>query len=208
MNKPIRSKLFKNIILSSFVISILIVLWFIALYVVVESREKPEVKQHKTIQPHRITKTYPDYSVNEQYISTLKQVSHEAKLKKLSDEKRKVMKKAVVVSRSKKPEKWYKSKHTGSITFYTAGYESTGKSPGDKGYGITASGNQAIEGNTIAMSKQFPFGTKVKIEGFPQTFTVQDRGGAIQGTDIDVFVTSLDRAIEFGRQERTFYILN
>ena len=207
MSRRLKSKLIKNIILSSLVGVVLVLLLGLGLHISHESREE---SKEKPVQINKTPKkvTYVDYSENEEYIETLKQVSHENELKKLSEKKRRVMKKAVVVSRSKQPEKWYKSKHTGSITFYTAGYESTGKSPGDKGYGITASGSTAVEGNTIAMSKQFPFGTKVKIEGFPQTFTVQDRGGAIQGTDIDVFVTSLDRAVEFGRQERTFYILN
>lgn len=36
------------------------------------------------------------------------------------------------------------------ITAYTAGKESTGKSPGDKDYGVTATGTTALAGRTIA----------------------------------------------------------
>jgi 3D (Asp-Asp-Asp) domain-containing protein len=204
MSKNIKNKLIKNIILLSFVGVVLVLLLGLGLLISHNSREeieeKPKQSQHKVV---AVTKP----AVSERQLQVIKQVRHKQRLKKLSEEKRRVMKKVVVVSRSKQPEKWYKAKYNGQVTMYTAGYESTGKRPGDKGYGITASGKTAVEGTTIAMSKQFPFGTKVKIEGFPQTFTVQDRGGAIRNKSIDVYVTSLDRAINFGRQERTFYII-
>lgn len=202
MIKIIINKLIKNIILLSFVGVVLLL--GLGLLISHNSREIVEVKPVKKIEK-KVTSI--DDSKNKQYISTLKRVSHKEKLKKLSEKQRRVMKKAVVVSRSKQPEKWYKAKLVGEVTQYTAGYESTGKRPGDRGYGITASGSTVSEGRTIAMSKKYPIGTKVKIEGFPHTFVVEDRGNAIQGNDIDIYVSSLDRAINFGRQERTFYII-
>lgn len=43
------------------------------------------------------------------------------------------------------------------------------------GTGLTASGNYATVGKTVATSKQFPFGTKLYIEGLG-TYVVEDRG--------------------------------
>lgn len=37
---------------------------------------------------------------------------------------------------------------------------------------------------------------------------VQDRGGAIQGQKIDVYFESHDDALQFGRQNVRFYIVN
>lgn len=54
--------------------------------------------------------------------------------------------------------------------------------------GITASGTQATEGRTIAASANFPFGTKLIIDGY--VYTVEDRGGAVNGNHIDMFYNS------------------
>ena len=62
--------------------------------------------------------------------------------------------------------------------------------------GITASGTKATAGRTIATSGQFAFGTKLNING--QEYTVEDRGGAIQGNRIDVFMNSHAEALAWG----------
>ena len=54
-----------------------------------------------------------------------------------------------------------------------------------KSTGITASGTQATEGRTIAAPSNFAFGTKLIIDG--QVYTVEDRGGAVNGNHIDMF---------------------
>jgi 3D (Asp-Asp-Asp) domain-containing protein len=69
------------------------------------------------------------------------------------------------------------------------------------GKGITASGVKARPYHTIAMSRKYPFGTKVRIEGFDCVFVVEDRGGAITGNDIDIFMTSKQEALNFGRRK-------
>ena len=85
------------------------------------------------------------------------------------------------------------------VTFYTAGYESTGKNKGDKAYGITASGTTVQEGRTLACPKSMEFGTKLYIEGFGYR-VCEDRGGKIYENHLDVYVDSLDKALQLGRQ--------
>ena len=62
--------------------------------------------------------------------------------------------------------------------------------------GPTASGVMPQVGVTIATSKEYEFGTKMEIDG--HVYTVQDRGGAIQGNRIDVFCNSHQEALEKG----------
>lgn len=62
--------------------------------------------------------------------------------------------------------------------------------------GITAMGTHATAGRTIAASSKFAFGTKLNING--HTYTVEDRGGAINGNKIDIFVNSHAEALAWG----------
>ncbi|MBQ9980812.1 MAG: 3D domain-containing protein [Oscillospiraceae bacterium] len=54
---------------------------------------------------------------------------------------------------------------------------------------VTASGTVAQQGRTIAMSGEYEFGTVVYIDGLGLR-TVEDRGGAIKGNKIDVYMDS------------------
>lgn len=85
------------------------------------------------------------------------------------------------------------------VTAYTAGPESTGKRPGDKGYGITASGKKVAEGRTIACPPNMAFGARVVIEGLGER-VCEDRGGAIKGNRLDVYMESVSQARQFGRR--------
>ena len=62
--------------------------------------------------------------------------------------------------------------------------------------GRTASGAKATAGVTVAAPAKFAFGTKLNIGG--HVYTVQDRGGAIQGNRIDVYVSSHSAALQWG----------
>lgn len=62
--------------------------------------------------------------------------------------------------------------------------------------GITASGTHATAGRTVATSSQFAFGTKLNIGG--STYVVEDRGGAIQGNRIDIYMNSHAEALAWG----------
>lgn len=85
-----------------------------------------------------------------------------------------------------------------TLTAYTNGPESTGKNPGDKGYGITASGKRTKEGRTIAADpKVLPLGTRVYIDGIGERI-VEDTGSAIKKNKIDVYIEDLQEALEFG----------
>ena len=62
--------------------------------------------------------------------------------------------------------------------------------------GITASGKRATANHTIAAPKTFSFGEQVSING--TTYTVEDRGGAIQGNRIDIYMNSHAEALAWG----------
>ncbi|MGD7046964.1 3D domain-containing protein [Rossellomorea marisflavi] len=85
------------------------------------------------------------------------------------------------------------------VTAFTAGVESTGKRPGDPGYGVTASGEMVQEGVTIACPKHIPFGTRMKIENVGYR-VCSDRGSDITSGRLDVYMDSLSAAQSFGRQ--------
>jgi 3D (Asp-Asp-Asp) domain-containing protein len=85
-----------------------------------------------------------------------------------------------------------------TLTAYTNHFQSTGKYPWDKDYGITTSGERTLEGVTIAADwRVLPKGSLVYIEGLGLRI-VQDKGGAIKGNRIDVYFEDEDEAMEFG----------
>jgi 3D (Asp-Asp-Asp) domain-containing protein len=89
---------------------------------------------------------------------------------------------------------------TFEVTAYTAGEESTGKQPGDAGYGITASGEHVRENYTIACPPSLPFGQRLEIEGVGERVCT-DRGGSIKEGRLDIYIPELKDALTFGRQQ-------
>lgn len=59
----------------------------------------------------------------------------------------------------------------------------------------TASGAPAVEGVTCAAPSNFEFGTELIIDG--HTYTVQDRGGAINGNHLDIYFSNHQAALNF-----------
>lgn len=101
-----------------------------------------------------------------------------------------------IVKRKKTAPKLAK---TYAVTAYTNDAESTGKTPGDPDYGITASGARTKTGHTVACPPSMAFGTRLSIEGIGVR-TCEDRGGAITEGHIDLYVAGVAEARNFGRQ--------
>ena len=84
---------------------------------------------------------------------------------------------------------------TGGAVYKITAYCPCSKCCG-KSTGRTASGTKATAGRTVAASGKFAFGTKLNIGG--HIYTVEDRGGAINGNKIDIFVNSHAEALQWG----------
>ncbi|WIV12307.1 3D domain-containing protein [Proteiniborus sp. MB09-C3] len=97
-------------------------------------------------------------------------------------------------------------------TAYDLSYESTGKKPGDKWYGITASGTKARPGVVAVDPKVIPLGTKLYVESLDGTpdygyAIAEDTGGAIKGNKIDLFIEDAKDVKAFGRRKVKVYII-
>ncbi|WP_106498518.1 3D domain-containing protein [Lentibacillus sp. Marseille-P4043] len=95
-------------------------------------------------------------------------------------------------------------------TGYTAGVESTGKSPGHPEYGITYSGVQVKRDlySTIAADLSvYPVGTVMFIPDYGYG-VVADKGGAINGNEIDLYYPTVEDVYEkWGKKEVEVYIV-
>lgn len=101
---------------------------------------------------------------------------------------------------------------TMTATAYDLSYESCGKSPGQKGYGITASGMKAQRGVVAVDPRVIPLGTKLYIESADGRYVygnavAADTGGAIKGNKIDLFMDTRAECLQFGRRTVNVYIL-
>lgn len=99
--------------------------------------------------------------------------------------------------KEKQAVKWNnlpKGEFTINASAYTAAADECGNSKG-----ITASGMKVREKRTIACPPEFPFGAKIQIEGYG-TYVCEDRGGAIKGNKIDIYVPTKAEAFQFGRR--------
>jgi len=84
---------------------------------------------------------------------------------------------------------------SGTQVYKITAYCSCAKCCG-KATGRTAMGTKATAGRTVAASGKFAFGTKLNING--RVYTVEDRGGAINGNKIDIYVNSHAEALAWG----------
>lgn len=73
---------------------------------------------------------------------------------------------------------------------------------------VTASGNKVNHDVTGASdSKHFDFNEFIYIEGFDKPVIIHDRGGAVKGNVIDVYINDCEQAIKNGRQLKKVYRL-
>ena len=89
----------------------------------------------------------------------------------------------------------YSAVLTCTATAYDLSFQSCGKRPGDRGYGITATGTRAAYGTVAVDPRVIPLGSKLYIETTDGSFiygyaTAEDTGGAIKGNKIDLFFPS------------------
>lgn len=83
------------------------------------------------------------------------------------------------------------------LGYYTLTYYCPcSKCCGSYANGITAWGTTAVAGQTVAVPTSIKLGTKLNIDG--HIYTAEDRGGAIKGNKIDVYVDSHSEALAKG----------
>ncbi len=77
---------------------------------------------------------------------------------------------------------------------------------GMNGKGLTASGTHVLQGRTVAADRSIPFGTRISIPELGMTLTVEDRGVAIKGNRLDLYMESRKDALKFGIQKLEVFI--
>jgi 3D (Asp-Asp-Asp) domain-containing protein len=102
---------------------------------------------------------------------------------------------AVVSSRSSDTTRTSSTSSTVKIYKVTA-YCSCSICCGKYSSGYTSSGTKATSGRTVAAPSSFAYGTKLSING--KEYVVEDRGGAITGNHIDVYMDSHSQALAWG----------
>ena len=110
-----------------------------------------------------------------------------------------------VTSRSSTLPRTSSTSTTGGTVYKITAYCPCSKCCG-KTSGRTASGTTATAGRTVAASSKFAFGTKLNIGG--HVYTVEDRGGAINGNKIDIFVNSHAEALAWGVRYLSVNVVN
>ncbi len=75
-----------------------------------------------------------------------------------------------------------------------------------KKVGVTSCGTKAKPGTIAADTAVFPFGTRIRVPGYGWG-TVEDRGGAIKGTRLDLFFNSHEEALQWGRRSVTVEVI-
>ena len=95
-------------------------------------------------------------------------------------------------------------------TGYTAGVESTGKTPDSPAYGITYSGvkvKRDLYSTVAADLRVFPIGTILYIPGYGYG-VVADKGGAIKGNRLDLYYENVaDVYSQWGKKTLDVYIV-
>jgi 3D (Asp-Asp-Asp) domain-containing protein len=156
-----------------------------------QDEDTQEVKQNTVKQTNLSTKVLNFASAEKTSISSSEEVKNNLTLEDVYD--------------------WTKyPKATVTATGYTAGVESTGKSPDHPGYGITYSGvkvKRDLYSTVAADLNVFPIGTILWIPGYGFG-VVADKGGAIKGNKVDLYYeTVADVYNEWGKKTLEVYVV-
>ena len=127
--------------------------------------------------------------------TTLSETVIQEPVNKIVQVNKKVTSRSSTTSRTSLPSTTASTSTAGAQIYKITAYCPCSKCCG-KSNGITASGTKATAGRTVAASGKFALGTKLKING--HIYTVEDRGGAINGNKIDIFVNSHSEALAWG----------
>lgn len=100
-----------------------------------------------------------------------------------------------------------------TATAYHAGYESTGKRPGDPYYGMTRSGTQVRPGVVAVDPSVIRLGSTLYVESLGNwpdygVAFAEDTGSAIKGNKIDLYFEDYETALRFGRRQVKVYVLD
>lgn len=87
-----------------------------------------------------------------------------------------------------------------TATGYTAGPESTGKRPGDPGYGVTFSGLPAAPGACAVDPAVIALGSVLYVPGYGYAVAV-DTGSVVRGKRVDLFFEDVEMARRWGVRE-------
>lgn len=89
----------------------------------------------------------------------------------------------------------------------STGYSLISDELGSDGSPSTATGTYPTAGRTIAVDPRvIPYGTKVYIPAFNNTFIAEDTGGAIKGNKIDIYFNHGNEARQWGRRTIEVYV--
>lgn len=155
-----------------------------------EEEERRVAEEQKRIEEERIAKQKAEEEAR-------RKAEQEKKARQVAQSKTVTSRSDVDRTTAKQTGEWI----TFNVSFYCPCAKCCGKTNG-----ITASGAKAQAGVTIAAPSNYAFGTQIYLEGMG-TYTVQDRGGAIQGNKIDVFVNSHQEALNLGRKQIRGYVV-
>lgn len=169
--------------------------------------ENLEIGKIETVQKGTYGKKEVSYKI---VLNDGKSISKSVVLEKvLMEPKNEIIKKGtkdfIVTSRGE--VKRFKKSLQMVASAYTAGVESTGKNPGDKGYGKTAMGTTVRSGVVAVDPKVIPLGTKLYIDSMDMLAVAEDTGGAIKGNKIDIYISELSKAKKFGKRNIKVYVL-
>ncbi len=73
--------------------------------------------------------------------------------------------------------------------------------------GGTATGTQTRWGTVAVDPRVIPLGSKIRIDGFEETFVAEDTGGGVRGNWVDIWFPDHGDALRFGMQSRRVTIV-